>query len=288
MSGTNTRKYITVHETGNTGSGANAQAHANLQSRGNSRNASWHWQVDDKQAVQSYEHTARCKHAGDNTGSGNYASIAVEICVNKDGDYVQALKNAVELVRQIMAQEGIPASHVVQHNHWSGKDCPTQLRAGRAMTWATFKTLLLTTTSSKDWFAMATEAELRKIVREELNNLLNTVINSNPSSGKPSTLRESIAIACNYAYRGYLEGRTTNINKTWGYVGVDDNIDIRQRIVDIHEGLGLPNVHPSKRTEPVKADVGTLGEVRVELEAGTIKQAVQEAVRDTKVKVELQ
>lgn len=43
--GKNSRKYITVHQTGNTSRGANAQMHANLQSRGNSRSAGWHWQV---------------------------------------------------------------------------------------------------------------------------------------------------------------------------------------------------------------------------------------------------
>jgi len=36
---------ITIHQTGNTNKGADAQAHANLQSKGNSRNASWHYTV---------------------------------------------------------------------------------------------------------------------------------------------------------------------------------------------------------------------------------------------------
>lgn len=130
-SGTNTRQYITIHETANTSKGADAQAHANLQSRGFT--ASWHYTVDDKQAIQSYEHTARCWHAGNTRG--NNQSIGVEICVNSDGDFAKALKNAAELVAHIMRSEGIPIQNVVQHNYWSGKNCPTNLRRDG---WASF------------------------------------------------------------------------------------------------------------------------------------------------------
>lgn len=137
FAGTNGRKYITVHETANTRVGANAQAHANLQTNGFA--ASFHWQVDDKQAIQSYPHTVRCWHAGDGTGTGNYESIGVEICVNSDGDFRKAVDNAAELVRKIMADENIPLANVVQHNRWSGKNCPTNLRNGsKGVNWAEF------------------------------------------------------------------------------------------------------------------------------------------------------
>lgn len=135
--GTNSRKYITIHETANTNKGANAQAHANLQSNGNSRQASWHYQVDDKQAIQSFPHSVICWHAG--SSSGNAASIGVEICVNSDGDFKKAVANAAALVRKIMAQEGIPLKNIVQHNHWSGKNCPTNLRnGGKGISWHQF------------------------------------------------------------------------------------------------------------------------------------------------------
>lgn len=138
--GTNTRRYITIHETGNTKSGANAQAHANLQTNGNSRAASWHWQVDDRQAIQSFPHSVICWHAG---GGGNSQSIGIEICVNSDGDFTKAVRNAAELVRKIMKDEGIPLSNVVQHNKWSGKNCPENIRKGaKGITWARFKSLV--------------------------------------------------------------------------------------------------------------------------------------------------
>lgn len=145
--GTNGRKSITIHETANTNKGANAQAHANLQSRGNARQASWHWQVDDRGAIQSFPHTAQCWHAGDGRGNGNLNSIAIEICVNSDGDYGAAVRNAAALTRKIMAEEGIPASEVYQHNRWSGKNCPTRLRSGAyGYSWNDFLALVRGTT----------------------------------------------------------------------------------------------------------------------------------------------
>lgn len=125
----NKKLYITVHQTGNTSKGANAAAHANLQSNKNVRAAAWHWQVDDKEAVQSFTHDWQLWHAGDGAGNGNLNSIAIEMCVNSDGNYNKAYKNLIKLVKKIMADEGIPASRVVQHNNWSGKNCPAQIRS---------------------------------------------------------------------------------------------------------------------------------------------------------------
>src|SRR5699024_3294593 len=84
-------------------------------------------------------------HAGDGDApnGGNYNSIGIEICVNSDGDFTKAVKNAAQLVKKIMKQEGIPLSNVVQHNHWSGKNCPARLRSGsHGITWNQFKNMI--------------------------------------------------------------------------------------------------------------------------------------------------
>jgi hypothetical protein len=142
-SGVNRRHSVTIHETANLTPGANAAMHANLQSRGNVRNASWHWQVDDKEAVQSFLHTTQCWHAGDGEGPGNLDSVAIEICVNPDSDFVQAVHNAADLTRQILATEGLHVNDVVQHNRWTGKNCPTFLRSGaHGITWDEFLALV--------------------------------------------------------------------------------------------------------------------------------------------------
>lgn len=167
--GANPRKYITVHQTGNTNRGANADMHARLQYNGNSRSASWHEQVDDKECVQSFAHTAKCWHGGDGrTGAGNNESIAIEICVNSDGDYTRAVRNGARRVAQLMKMYNIPISRVVQHNHWSGKACPAQIRAGKnGINWSAFL----------------------KIVQEELDGPKDgaTVTQKKPPAPAPST-----------------------------------------------------------------------------------------------------
>lgn len=137
----NGRKYIVIHETGNTNKGADAQAHANLQSKGNSRNASWHYTVDDKGVFKHFDHKFQLWHAGDGRADGNLHGIGVEICVNSDGNYRKAVENARELVKRIMKEEGIPHDRVKQHHAFSGKNCPTYLRNGsRGITWSDFIT----------------------------------------------------------------------------------------------------------------------------------------------------
>lgn len=144
--GTNTRQYITVHETDNNAAGANADAHARLQADGNSRQASWHITVDDTQAIRSFPDTAICWHAGASAPriSGNPRSIGVEICVNSGSNYRKAVENAAMVVAGLMKENGIPIERVVQHNHWSGKNCPRHLRSGDwGVTWAQFKQMVL-------------------------------------------------------------------------------------------------------------------------------------------------
>lgn len=123
----NPKRYLTIHETANTGRGANAAAHANLQSRMWDW-ATWHWTVDDREAVQSYTHDFQLWHAGDGTGNGNMQSIAIEACVNSDGNMTKMRQNLVELAGKIVADENIPKSRIVQHNYWSGKNCPAIIR----------------------------------------------------------------------------------------------------------------------------------------------------------------
>lgn len=133
----NKRKFITIHETDNTSKGANAKAHGNLQQSGFP--SSWHYSVDDKEIVQSFVHNAQCWHSGKGRDDGNLNSIAIEICVNSDSDYLKAIDNAIWLTKKIMAEENIPIGNVVQHNYWSGKNCPRRLRAGsHGITWKEF------------------------------------------------------------------------------------------------------------------------------------------------------
>lgn len=134
----NPRNYLTIHQTGNTDEGSNAMAHHRLQAR-SGVGYGWHWQVDDEMAIQTHDHSFKIWHAGDGRGKGNTESISIEICVNSDGDYNQAVENGAKLAAMILKEENIDISKMVQHNYWSGKNCPEQIRAGKnGITWAIF------------------------------------------------------------------------------------------------------------------------------------------------------
>jgi N-acetylmuramoyl-L-alanine amidase len=127
-------KYITIHDTANPSKGADALMHAKYL-KGDAavnRPASWHFTVDDERIVQHIPLDEVAWHAGDGSkGSGNTSSIAIEICENADGDRAKAEANAAELVAYLIRT--VPSllpfpECVVQHNRWSGKDCPRIIR----------------------------------------------------------------------------------------------------------------------------------------------------------------
>src|SRR5699024_1795892 len=77
--------------------------------------------------------------------NGNHTSFAIEICVNKDGNYNQALLNAIEVVKYLKSK--YPSiKRVVQHHHWSKKNCRIIFRSNTEMSWQNF----LTNTTSSD------------------------------------------------------------------------------------------------------------------------------------------
>lgn len=117
--------YITIHNTGNRAAGADAAAHARWHH--DSAPYSWHFTVDDKEVWQQLSDAEQGWHAGDDDGPGNTTSIGIEICMHTGIDQEQANANAAELVRSLLAK-GHGSSGVVQHNHWTGKDCPEVIR----------------------------------------------------------------------------------------------------------------------------------------------------------------
>ena len=134
-------QYIVIHETDNTAKGANADAHYKYWNSNDNAKASAHFVVDDTKALQLGELNRRMWHVGDNKGYSpitNSNSIGVEICVNSDGDYTLARRNAIELVRDLMKKTGIEADHVVRHNDASGKHCPRRMMDNPKL-WEDFK-----------------------------------------------------------------------------------------------------------------------------------------------------
>lgn len=132
---------VTIHNTDNSGAGADAKAHANLlKNSWKNKQQSWHFAVDEDGAYQSIPTDEIAWHAGDGgSGKGNTQTIAIEICMNSDGDLEKATDNAAQLAAQQLKEKGLSADKLYQHHDWSGKNCPAQIRAGQPYDWSTFK-----------------------------------------------------------------------------------------------------------------------------------------------------
>lgn len=141
-------QYIVIHDTGNRGKGADADAHF-IYYNGGDRKSSADIFVDDTKVlkVNNY-HKYYTWHCGD--GKGKYGitnanSVGVEICINSDGDYDKTVKNAVVAVRELMAELDIPLDRVVRHYDASRKLCPASMSASGWEMWKKFKKTLAET-----------------------------------------------------------------------------------------------------------------------------------------------
>ncbi len=147
-------KYITVHSTANLG--GTASQHARGMVAGNFRGKSqwnrtgymtWHFSVDDREAIQSLPLNIQGEHA-DHEGPGNTTSIGVEICEFRNPrQQAAAIDRAAALVAWLMKDQRIQLDHVVPHYHWpqrhfhnNQKNCPRILldRGQPGVRWEAF------------------------------------------------------------------------------------------------------------------------------------------------------
>ena len=116
-------KYVVIHNTANDASAENEIKY--MQS--NDNEVSFHFAVDDKEAVQGVPLNRNAWHAGDGgKGDGNRHGIAIEICYSKSGGarFTQAEKNGAELAATLLDKYGWDISHLKKHQDFSGKYCP--------------------------------------------------------------------------------------------------------------------------------------------------------------------
>lgn len=110
---------ITIHNTGNPSSTAKNER-GWLTNPSNTRTASWHYVVDEKEIILAIPVNEIAYHAG--TANGNSTSIGIEIC--ESGDQKIVWKNAVGLTAQLLFERNWDIDKVRTHKSWSGKECP--------------------------------------------------------------------------------------------------------------------------------------------------------------------
>lgn len=124
--------YVTLHNTGLVDVKAN-NFHRSLKTQNslsNGRQASWTFTVDDIEIYQETKANWETWHAGNSTGNKN--SISIEMCMWSDKEKQRkTYENAAALTAKLLKHYGLGLDKVVQHNKWSGKNCPQYLRAGK-------------------------------------------------------------------------------------------------------------------------------------------------------------
>ena len=133
--------YIVIHDTGNKGEGADANAHFNF-FNGGDRQSSAHYFVDDKQILRIIKDEDRSWAVGDGRGKygiTNENSINIEMCINADGDFNKTYLNTLKLTKYLMKKYNIPLEKVVRHYDASRKICPYIWSENNWENWNKFK-----------------------------------------------------------------------------------------------------------------------------------------------------
>ena len=126
-------QYLTIHSTGNEKSTARNER-AWLTNPSNTRTASWHICVDEKEAIEAIPIDEMAYHAG--TAAGNTKSISIEIC--ESGNRQKTVENAAKLAAAILKAKGWGVERLRRHYDWSGKVCPRILAENNWAGWHDF------------------------------------------------------------------------------------------------------------------------------------------------------
>lgn len=132
-------QYITIHSTQATNATAAQHSHYLLAQGKRSKNnprfgrsgwVTWHFTVDDREAVEHLLPTEQGDHA-DYGGPGDRLSIGIEICEFRNrARQAAAIDRAARLTAALSRRFNIPIQNIVPHMHWPrwdyqfGKPCP--------------------------------------------------------------------------------------------------------------------------------------------------------------------
>ncbi len=117
---------IVVHNTANDASADAEIKYMNKNQAQGGSQVSYHYAVDDVEAVQGLPENRNAWHSGDGNGKGNREGIAIEICYSKSGGdrFNKAEENAAELIAGILKRYGWGIDKVTKHQDYANKYCP--------------------------------------------------------------------------------------------------------------------------------------------------------------------
>lgn len=119
---TRTPDRIVVHNTANDAPAENEASYM----LNNDREVSFHYAVDDVEAIQCLPLERNAWASGDGRGPGNMNGIHIEICWSLSGGerFTQAERNTAELIARLLHGRGWGLDRVTKHQDYDGKYCP--------------------------------------------------------------------------------------------------------------------------------------------------------------------
>jgi len=148
---------ITNHNTGNSALGATDTSHANYfqdVENADQKYVGAHLFVDCDSITQILPLNEVAYHAADGKGNGNYHTLSIEICENKDNEIAE--ENGKKLNAALLLTYGTDLA-LYKHQDWSGKFCPRVILA-RTNGWEDF---------CQDIRGIVTEATTETIIEED-------------------------------------------------------------------------------------------------------------------------
>ncbi len=124
-------RYVTIHNTAEPFSAR--QERDRVDFRRDNMSVSFHYAVDEREAVQILPLAIHGWHAGDGgRGPGNTESIGIEICRSQcrgaaDWQYRRSEANAEILAAALLRHFELTAAELRTHQDWSGKYCPHRI-----------------------------------------------------------------------------------------------------------------------------------------------------------------
>ena len=231
--------YITVHNTANQASAINEISYMH----NNSNEVSFHYAVDDIEAIQGLPLNRNGWHSGDGSqGTGNRKSIAVEICYSRYGGekFDKAEKNAAKLIAALMEQFDIPIDRVRKHQDWSGKYCPHRtLDAG----WDRFVDMIMQEVRYRQILKFASENGLftgTNVALEDFNKRVKLLEIPGTVPGRPNLIvYGEVGLHSTISFIDITLGQNqtteANSNRASAQAGLEVTDDIRDADADIVE-----------------------------------------------------
>lgn len=197
---------IVVHNTANDASADSEIKYMHKTQAQGGRQVSYHYAVDDVEAVQGLPESRNGWHAGDGNGKGNREGIGIEICYSKSGGdrFLKAEENAAELIASILKRYGWGIEKVTKHQDYSGKYCPHR-------------------TLDMGWTRFINKVQSKMNATEEKKE-------------KPATNKDSGFLYANYSGGSIVDGLKS--------IGVDSSFNNRKKLAKLNgisNYLGTPS-----------------------------------------------